>query len=191
MKDKQKAMCFILLVFLVPVLVLLLWYPKTGFELKQEGKSIYMPDTIVDPYGFRFEFREYGVSSYYVWVSTRFFSDRYINEDTGKYIKKLYIKEIKYTWEGGTGVLVKDYVTDGLDLTPSSKMDNWWLDTVDCMPDINFHKIFKGKKSGAEFYCAFHLTYNLDDGPEILQIINYHVTVYKDNLRLHISFVGT
>jgi hypothetical protein len=63
-----------------------------------------------------------------------------------------------------------------------------FIDYVAILREINFHKIFKGKKIGDTFDFKIRIVYSIDDGPEIIQTIVYHVLVYKDTLRLPVFF---
>jgi hypothetical protein len=161
-----------------------LWYPKTGFADTQIGDSIYSPETVCAPFGFDISFREKTISSWDVDVTTVFYTE--------KPFKKIYISKITYEWEGGTGLWEKGAYTDSaISLQKSGEngmYEDMFIGSISVISQVNLHKIFKGKKLGDEFDFALKIIYSIDDEPEILQIINYRMLVYKNRLRLPVFF---
>lgn len=66
--------------------------------------------------------------------------------------------------------------------------EDMFIGSISVISQVNLHKIFKGKKLGDEFDFALKIIYSIDDEPEILQIINYRMLVYKNRLRLPVFF---
>jgi hypothetical protein len=45
--------------------------------------------------------------------------------------------------------------------------------------DVNFNKLFRGKRPGDKFYFTTKMVYSFDDEPEIIQVNTYEVNAFK------------
>ena len=122
------------------------------------------------PQTFKFYFSRAGNSFQYYFVPTIFVNKPY---------RVLHIKEMKYEWENNTGIFfenrsfelpVRYYITQN---------DWYWLGGIADFFNINFEKIFKGKKQGDKFLFRLIIIYSLDDEPENTQVLEYNVTAIK------------
>jgi hypothetical protein len=167
-------------ILLFPIIIIYLWRPIAAFDLEEYGESIYIPNTLHAPYGFSISFRATTVSSWYNYVTTVFYTE--------KPFKKIYISKMTYEWEGGSGIWEEGTKTDTTISWGKSGLsgiyENMFGGSISGTSQINLHEIFKGKKLGDVFDFALKFIYQIDDGAEIVQIINYRVRVYKDTLRL-------
>lgn len=104
---------------------------------------------------------------------------------TKKAYKNLFLKEISYIFEGGTGYFLKNakfilptkvydideeqvfpcwitdsahYWTRGIFMKPTKKTKR--------LPQVNFEKVFKNKKPGMSFKVKIICVYSFDDEPE-------------------------
>ena len=169
---------------IVILLIIAPWYPKTSFGLRKIGDSLYVPNTLRAPFGFSISFREQTYTSWKDDVITVFYTETPF--------ESIEILKFTYEWEGGCGPWGKTpYTTPAFYWQKSGESgayENMFVGDVPSLIRINFHKIFKGKKLGDEFEFALKIVYSIDDGPEIIQTIKYHVTVYKERLRIPILF---
>jgi hypothetical protein len=97
--------------------------------------------------------------------------------------KKLYIKEIAWEWEGGSGVFTQDILEEFTEIEWSHPENGWhcisWV-TVGFVPDeIDFIKMFRKKKIGEVFPFRLVMRYYFDGEPERVQILEYQVTTRK------------
>jgi hypothetical protein len=103
--------------------------------------------------------------------------------------QKLHIKEMSYEWEGNTGIFLKDKSWDSL-YTKNEKRTYNFYDSLTgeytyrlfeieqyISEDVDFNKLFKGKKRGDVFRYTVTVVYSLDDEPESTQILEYNVEV--------------
>jgi hypothetical protein len=94
---------------------------------------------------------------------------------------------MKYEWENGQGVFIKDKKRI---LGPYRwTQDGWYLKSWTLREgkkegardffEVNFEKIFTGKKPGDVFLFTITLVYSLDGDPENTQVMEYKVETRK------------
>jgi hypothetical protein len=195
------------LYFLVPELFLGIRYPAVDYEIEavnpvdENPRWDYREEGKKYPEGFAIGFGTYGFEQF------KRYSFEHIVSTTP--YQKLYIKEISYEGGGGKGVFTTNilkefsgicindiiYEFTGLmikrdDYIPHEK--NWWMKYENGWYDtyfniitdeINFHKIFKGKKVGDIFVFKIICEYIWDNGPLITQTLTYNVKAKKGKYR--------
>jgi hypothetical protein len=119
---------------------------------------------------FTFYFSQAGNSFTAYFVPTIFINNPY---------KILHIKEMKYEWEGNTGVFLKDKNFDLPNFNIPSENGWYWIHGIGVFFKVNFEKVFKGKKPGDEFLFTLILVYSFDDEPENTQVLEYNVVTFK------------
>jgi len=86
---------------------------------------------------------------------------------------------MKYEWENNAGMFLEG---ESLELPVANYVaqNGWyWLGEGVDFFNVNFEKIFEGKKPGDEFLFRLTLIYSLDDEPENTQVLEYNVTALK------------
>jgi hypothetical protein len=96
--------------------------------------------------------------------------------------EKLYIKEVAWEWEGGSGVFTQDFLHEFSEGAWAHPENGWhcvsWL--VGFLPyHIDFIKMFRKKKLGDIFPFRIVIRYRFDNGPETVQVLEYQVTAQK------------
>jgi hypothetical protein len=90
MTGRKNIILKIFVILVSPVLMIYLWYPKTGFAFKQIN-SFYAPDTLQAPFGFKITFREKTVSSWKDDITTLFLQKNHLK----KYIYRKSVMNMK------------------------------------------------------------------------------------------------
>ena len=151
-------------------------FPRIRFSFSQEGGN---PPFGAEkrlnagaeyPQTFNFYFSRAGNS-----FKTYFDTVIFIN----KPYRVLHIKEMKYEWENNTGVFLEDRSFE-LSVINGVAQNGWyWLRIQSDFFNVNFEKIFKGKKPGDKFLFRLTIIYSLDDELENTQVLEYNVTALK------------
>jgi hypothetical protein len=94
--------------------------------------------------------------------------------------EKLYIKEIAWEWEEGSGVFTRDFLDEFSEMDWSHPENEWhcipWLNAGFVPYNIDFIKMFQKKKIGEVFPFRLVMRYHFDDEPETIQILEYQAT---------------
>jgi hypothetical protein len=173
-----------LLMFLFPQWFPGILYPIKDFEIISVN-PVDKPDIRdrelgkVYPEGFYIGFRHIS-SSQFTFKSV----ESYIGT---KPRRKLYIKEIAWEWERGSGVFTRNFLHEFSETAWSHPENGWhcisWV-TVGLVPDeIDFIKIFRKKKMGEVFPFQLVIRYHFDDEPETVQILDYQITARRGKYR--------
>jgi len=166
-----------------------LLFPKIRFRFSPVGEQppassterLKMGDRY--PQTFTFFVSRVGNSFEYYFIPTVFANKPY---------KVLHIKEMKYEWENNTGIFLKDKDFElTIENTYNAQNDWYLLEGLGGrrgLPEINFEKIFIGKKPDDKFLFRLILVYTFDDGHENTQVLEYNVTVVKGNYEVPFNF---
>lgn len=115
-----------------------------------------------------------------------------------KQYKKLHIKELRYSWKNGNGVLIEDtkYKLPEYVNKHGSKKNHYWgkegyywtyqLIPIDVLKDkryIDLQKIFKDRNPGERFKVNIEIDYQFDDDEVKTQLFQYNVTVIKNTYK--------
>jgi hypothetical protein len=100
--------------------------------------------------------------------------------------EKLFIKEVAWEWEGGSGVFTQDFLHEFSEGVWARPENGWhcvsWM--VGFTPyEINFIKMFKKKKLGDIFPFRLVIRYRFDNEPETVQVLEYQVTAQRGAYR--------
>jgi hypothetical protein len=104
--------------------------------------------------------------------------------------KNLYVKEAAWEWEGESGIFARDVLEDLTEVDWSRSENGWKELFLYVIPDdIPFIRMFGKKKVGEVFPFRLTIRYRLDDGPEIIQTLDYQVIARKGRYERTYTFL--
>jgi hypothetical protein len=189
--DKSFWGTVVKIVVVAGILVLLLLmfvYPQwfSGIRYPIKDFDIEILDPVDEPDIRNREPGEAYPEGFTVWfyhdVSSQFTFQAYENYFGTRPRKKLYIKEISWEWEGGSGVFVRDFLDEFSEEDWSHPENGWHCISyvVGIIPDnISFIRMFREKEIGEVFPFRLTIRCHFDDEPKTVQVLEYRVTDRK------------